>query len=56
MEILCKKYHDPHPPVSASLVHRDQLPLFEDIELHILHSAHKIQGGAGPGGCDACHW
>ena len=45
--------------MSACLVHQDQLPLFEDVEItgcHILHSAHRIQGSAGPGGCDACHW
>ena len=59
MEILREKHPDPYPPFPASLVHPDQLPLFEDVELtgnHILHSARKIQGGAGPGGCDACHW
>ena len=33
--------------------------MWEDVELtgrHILLSARRIQGGAGPGGCDACHW
>ena len=46
------------PPVSACLLQQDQLPLFEEVEItgtHILYSAHRIQGGAGPGGCDACH-
>ena len=41
------------------LIHQEQLPLFEDVEItgtHILYSARRIQGGAGPGGCDACHW
>ena len=59
MDVLRQKHPSPQPPVSASLIHQDQLPLFEDVEItgtHILRSAHRIQGGAGPGGCDACHW
>ena len=37
----------------------DVLPLFENVEItgsHLLFVAHRIQGGAGPGGCDAGHW
>ena len=33
--------------------------MFEDVEItgsHLLFVAHCIQGGAGPGGCDASHW
>ena len=33
--------------------------MFKDAEItgtHILHYAHRIQGGTRPGGCDACHW
>ena len=59
LEILHKKHPAARPPVSARLVNLDQLPLFEDVQItgcHILHSARRIQGGAGPGGCDACHW
>jgi len=59
MDVLHQKCPTPHPPVSASLIHQNQLPLFEDVEItgtHILHSAYRIQDGAGPGGCDACHW
>ena len=40
------------------MVHQHQLPVFEDVEItgcHILQSARRIQGGAGPGGCDACY-
>ena len=32
--------------------------MFEDVEItgsHIICIAHLIQGGAGPGGCDAIH-
>ena len=59
LEILRQKHPVAQPLVSDCLVHHDQLPLFEDVEItgcHILHSARRIQGGAGPGGCDACHW
>ena len=34
-------------------------PLFEDSEITwslILSTAHQLQGGAGPSGCDASHW
>ena len=37
----------------------DNLPFLEDSEItgsHILSVAHQLQGGAGPGGCDASHW
>lgn len=37
----------------------DSLPLLEDIEItdsHILFVAHRVQGGAVPGGCDPSHW
>jgi len=35
------------------------LLLFKDVEItgsHLLFAAHCIQGGDGPGGCDAGHW
>ena len=47
------------PPTTSSLLKCDPLPQLEDVEItgsHILYSAHKVQGGAGPGGCDSCHW
>ena len=59
MDVLCQKHPAPRAPVSACLIHQEQLPLFEDVEItetHILYSARRIQDGAGPGGCDACHW
>ena len=37
----------------------DKLPFLEDSEItgsYILTIAHQLQGGAGPGGCDASHW
>ena len=37
----------------------NDLPFLEDSEItgsHILSVAHQLQGGAGPGGCDASHW
>ena len=58
MDILRQK----HPPPSSdfvSLLKCDPLPQLEDVEItgsHILCSARRIQGGAGPGGCDSCHW
>ena len=58
-EILKTKHSDPHPPHSSSLLSVNELPLFEDIEItgaHIYKIVFSIQGGAGPGGCDASHW
>ena len=37
----------------------DTLPLLEDDEItdsHILFVVHRVQGGPGPGRCDAGHW
>ena len=37
----------------------DDLPYLEDVEVtgsHVQSMAHQLQGGAGPGGCDATHW
>ena len=57
MDVLCQKH--PSTPGASSLVPCDDLPLFEDVEItgsHLLFVAHRIQGGAGPGDCDAGHW
>ena len=57
--MLHLKHPDPCIPASASFLHCDVLPQFEDVEItscHVLLSARQIQGGAGPGGCDTCHW
>ena len=49
-----------HPPPAHLIpVHYFNLIQFEDVKItgdHILHAARRIQGGAGPGGCDAGHW
>ena len=58
MDILCQK----HPAPSydfLSLLKCEPLPHLEDVEItgsQVLCSACRIQGGAGPGGCDSCHW
>ena len=58
MDVLHQKHPVPRAPVSACLIHQEQLPLFEDVEItgtHILYPAHQFQGSAGPDGCDDCH-
>ena len=57
--VLCQKHPDPTIPSKSALLTCRELPKFEDIEVtgnHVLHVAHMIQGGGGPGGCDANHW
>ena len=59
LDVLRRKHPNTHPPKGSSLLPCDALPLFEDVEItgsHILFVGHRIQGGAGPGGCDAGHW
>ena len=56
LDVLRLKHPDPCIPVSASFLCCDVLPQVEITSYHVLLSAHRIQGGAGPGGCDACHW
>ena len=59
LDVLCWKHPDPHPPVPATFLHCDVLPQLEEVEItgcHVLLSVRQIQGGVGPGGCDACHW
>ena len=59
LDILQQKHPAPIPPSPSLLLRSDHLLLLEDVELtgsHILLSARRIQGGAGPGGCNACHW
>ena len=59
MDALHQKHPAPCPPDSTSLLRSDSLPQLKDVEVtggHILYAAQRIQGGAGPGGCDACHW
>ena len=59
LDVLHLKHPDPCIPASALFHHCDVLPQFEDVEItscHVLLSARRIQGGAGPGGCDTCYW
>ena len=59
LEVLGLKHPDPSTPSDWVLPSMDNLPYFEDSEItgsHILSIAHQLQGGAGPGGCDASHW
>ena len=53
------KRPDPCVPPDWAMPSMDNLPFLEDSEItgsHILSVAHQLQGGAGPGGCDASHW
>ena len=46
-------------PLKSALIPCSELPMFEDVEItgsHIICVARSIQGGAGPGGCDAIQW
>ena len=59
IEALKVKHPDSHQPHSSTLLNVASLPLLEDIEVtgaHIGLVARKIQGSAGPGGCDSSHW
>ena len=59
LEVLGLKYPDPSTPPDWVLPSMENLLYFEDSEItgsHILSIAHQLQGGAGPGGCDALHW
>jgi len=58
-DILKSKHPPPSAPTKEALIDVSVLPEFEEVELtnsHVLCSARKIQGAAGPGGCDAGHW
>ena len=56
LEALNLKHPDPCTPPDWVLPSMDKLPFLEDSEItgsHILTIAHQLQGGAGPGRCDA---
>ena len=58
-DALLHKHPEPCVPPASVLPCCDALLLFEDVEVcaaHIQAVACRIQGGAGPGGCDAAHW
>ena len=59
LEALNLKHPDPCTPPDCILTSMDKLPFLEDSEItesHILTIAHQLQGGTGPGGCNASHW
>ena len=59
LNVLSQKHPDPVIPPQSALVVCPELPKIEEVECtgsHVLRVAHMIQGGAGPGGCDASHW
>ena len=59
LDVLYQKHPSAQPPRASSLVPCNDRPLFEDVEItssHLLFVAHCIQGGGGPGGCNAGHW
>ena len=60
IDILKSKHPSLHPPHSSTLLSPPSpLPLFEDLDVtgtHISLIAKRLQGSAGPGGCDSSHW
>ena len=59
MDALRAKHPNPSAPCTSALLNCENLPQFEDVEVtghHILHIARRIQGSAGPSGCDANYW
>ena len=59
LDAMGLKHLDPCAPPNWILPAMGNLLLSEDSEItrsHILSIAHQLQGGAGPGGCDASHW
>ena len=59
LDALRFKHPDSSVPPASILPLLDNLPYLEDVEItgaHIQSVARQLQGGAGPGGCDASHW
>lgn len=59
LDALHYKHPNPVDPPTSILPSLDNLPQFEDLDItsaHIQSVARQLQGGAGPGGCDAVHW
>ena len=58
LSLRTKHPSSPSPCVST-LLSPDNLPYIEEVKvtgMHIYNVAHAVQGGDGPGGCDASHW
>ena len=59
IDALKTKHPQPSLPHSSTLLPSSLLPLLEDIDAagtHVAFVARRIQGSAGPGGCDSSHW
>ena len=59
MDALKLKHPESQIPPESALPCCDSLPYFEDSEItaaHVRTVACRLQGGAGPGGCDSKHW
>ena len=60
IDILKSKHPFLHPPHSSTLLSPPSpLLLFEDLNVtgtHLALIARRLQGSAGPGGCDSSHW
>ena len=59
IKALQLKHPAPVLPHSSTLLEPDHLPELEDLDItgsHIHQVALRIQGSAGPGGCDSTHW
>uniref|UniRef100_A0A1X7SXG4 Reverse transcriptase domain-containing protein n=1 Tax=Amphimedon queenslandica TaxID=400682 RepID=A0A1X7SXG4_AMPQE len=59
IDALKSKHPSSHSPHSSTLLTASPLPLLEDIEItgsHVGLVARRIQGSAGPCGCDSAHW
>ena len=59
LKILHQKHPNPRLPSRSAPFSCDDLPSFEEVEIsscHIMHVARSMQGGSGPGGCEAVHW
>ena len=59
IEALKYKHPPNHPSFSSTLSPSAPLPLLEDVDVsgtHVALTAKRLQGSAGPGGCDSSHW
>ena len=59
IDALKLKHPESQIPPESALPCCDSLPYFEDSEITVAHVqtvACRLQGGAGPGGCDSKHW
>ena len=58
IDALKYKHPPSHSPYSTTLSSSSSLPLLEHIDVtgsHVALTARRLQGSAGPGGCDSSH-